>query len=78
MGWSHYSKIRQDRPVLSLKRQEQRLSFSEGIIYLPTCLARYVMMNLYSFNELYGFYNRTAQTWYFPTILDEIIEAYEP
>lgn len=28
-----------------------------------------------AFNELYGFYNRTAQTWYFQTILDAIINA---
>lgn len=29
-----------------------------------------------SFNELYGFYDRTAQTWYFPEILDAILAAY--
>ncbi len=29
------------------------------------------------FSELYGFYNRTAQTWYFPEILEAIIGAYE-
>ena len=36
----------------------------------------YVVPSGGSFNELYGFYNRTAQTWYFPTILDAIIAAY--
>ncbi len=29
-----------------------------------------------SYNELYGFYNRTAGTWYFPTILQAITDAY--
>lgn len=28
------------------------------------------------FSELYGFYNRTAQSWYFPSILDAIVNAY--
>ena len=27
------------------------------------------------FNELYGFYNRTAHSWYFPTILTAILDA---
>jgi endoglucanase len=30
-----------------------------------------------SYNELYGFYNRTEQSWYFQTILNEIIAAYQ-
>lgn len=45
----------------------------------------YLVPSSGSFNELYGFYNRTAQTWYFhdgvlneDPILDEIIEAYTP
>jgi len=29
-----------------------------------------------SYTELYGFYNRTAQTWYFPSILSAIVDAY--
>ena len=29
-----------------------------------------------SYTELYGFYNRTAQTWYFPSILSAIVGAY--
>ncbi len=29
-----------------------------------------------SFNELYGFYNREEQTWYFPEILAAILAAY--
>lgn len=30
------------------------------------------------YEELYGFYNRTAQTWYFDDILSAIVNAYAP
>lgn len=30
-----------------------------------------------NYSELYGFYNRTKQSWYFPTLLRAIVEAYE-
>lgn len=37
----------------------------------------YVIPASGSYNELYGYYNREAKTWYFPSILDEIIQAYQ-
>lgn len=29
-----------------------------------------------SYNELYGFYNRTNQTWYFPTLIEAAVKAF--
>ena len=28
-----------------------------------------------SYNELYGYYNRKNQTWYFPTLIDAALKA---
>ncbi len=36
----------------------------------------YIVPSSGSYSELYGYYNREEQEWYFPRILDAILTAY--